>query len=77
MASTQLAIRQSSNILGAAYDPQSLNLTVIFKGSSGKGSAYVYSRVPAQVANGLSQAESPGKFLNLYVKNQFEFQKIS
>ena len=49
---------ESSNILSVGYDEALSVLEVEFKG----GSVYQYSGVPKEIAMGLIEAESPGKY---------------
>ena len=57
----------SSNLAAYDYDPDSRMLTIRFV----SGRTYAYRDVPADIADGLSTANSPGQFFNSNIKNTF------
>lgn len=57
----------SSNLSGFEYDEASQILSIRFK----SGRTYRYSGVPADVANGLGTADSPGQYFNGTIKNAY------
>jgi hypothetical protein len=63
---------QSSNIAAHGYDPASKTLALQFKG----GGVYHYHDVPAEVAAGLSNAESIGKYVSQSIRGQFKHTAI-
>jgi lysyl-tRNA synthetase class 2 len=54
-----------------AYDADRHELTVNF--TSGK--AYIYSLVPAAVADAFGQAGSPGGYFNVHIRDRYPFRK--
>ena len=66
-----IAIPNSSNVMAIAYTDVGA-LLVTFKG----GSEYLYKAVPKEVYEEMAKAESAGKYLNVNVKNKYEFEKI-
>lgn len=54
------------------YDPNSLQLKVKFI----SGSIYEYQQVPETIYQQMKISHSKGKFLNLYIKAQYEFKKL-
>lgn len=63
---------RSSNVAAAGYDPETRELHVEFAG----GSTYVYSDVDAATAAGLMTAPSPGKYLNMHVKDAHDARRL-
>jgi hypothetical protein len=65
----------STNVYRFAYDPESLQLHVMFwplnaSGKrSGKQSHYVYFKVPRRVFEGLMQAKSRGEYVYWIIRN--------
>jgi hypothetical protein len=59
---------ESSNIEGYAYNSKEQKLWIAFKGNK----VYSYNKVPHQIADGLHQAESKGKFVHKFIRNKFE-----
>lgn len=62
----------SSNIASVGYDAANKILEVEFK----VGSIYQYSDVPPDLAEKMVKAESPGRFLNQYVKPVFSGKRV-
>lgn len=54
-----------------AYDDDRHELTVSF--TSGK--VYVYSLVPAAVAEAFRQAASPGGYFNVYIRDRYPYRR--
>lgn len=71
MAERKLNLPASSTIVGATYDPETLDLTVQFKGGT-----YVVSQVSTIDAEAFEQAESVGKFYNSNFRNSHVVTKI-
>lgn len=57
----------SSNLAAMRYDEESNLLQIRFV----SGRSYDYKDVPADVADGLKQAASPGKYFNSSIKGVF------
>jgi len=64
---------KSSNIDGFDYDEDSRRFFVQFKGAA----VYVYFGVPPDVAEGFAGAPSHGKYLNIMVKGEYPFVKVT
>lgn len=60
----------SSNIEAIGY--MSGNLIVQFK----NGTKYMYKNVPVRVFEQFTTAESKGRFLNAYIKSNFECDRL-
>lgn len=63
----------SSNIEAIGYDPDNQELHVRFLKS---GETYVYYSVEDWVFQEFLQADSKGKYLNVNIKNQYEYGKL-
>lgn len=57
----------SSNLSAMRYDAQTRALQIRFH----SGRSYDYKDVPADVADGLAQADSPGKYFNSSIKGVY------
>lgn len=57
----------SSNLSGYEYDEASQTLSIRFQ----SGRTYRYGSVPQDVADGLGSADSPGRYFNANIKNNF------
>lgn len=57
----------SSNLDAMRYDPTRELLLVRFKG----GAVYAYEGVPADIATGLAEADSPGRYMAENIKRVF------
>ena len=65
--------KNSSTLLRAEYDASMNRLTVLFV----DGKTYQYGGVPEEVANGLFESESPGRYLNEQIKRGvYTFKKL-
>ena len=53
------------------YDEAARELHVTFVG----GAAYTYYRVPKSVYSALRAATSKGRFLNMFIKDRYDFRK--
>ncbi|HEY0965164.1 MAG TPA: KTSC domain-containing protein [Candidatus Saccharimonadales bacterium] len=62
----------SSNISSIGYDAETQTLEVEFH----DGSIYQYYGVPQLEHAGLMNADSHGKYLDLYIKDKYRYQKI-
>ena len=62
----------SSVLRGAWYLPERRQLDLLFT----SGRRYIYSGVPASVAEGLAAAESKGRFYNLEIRNRFPCRQV-
>jgi hypothetical protein len=54
-----------------SYDEAARELHVTFVG----GTAYTYYHVPKSVYSGLRAATSRGRFLNMFIKNRYDFRR--
>ena len=54
-----------------SYDEAAHELHVTFVG----GNAYTYYRVPKSVFAGLRTATSKGRFLNMFVRDRYDFRR--
>jgi KTSC domain len=72
MADQAMSIKSSSNIKAVSYDDETSVLTVAFS----SGATYVYTDVPPQVANGFSDAASPGQYLHSVIKPMYKAAKL-
>lgn len=61
----------SGHIAGVAYDEETSELAVTFKG----GATYIYSGVTPQDANGFNGAPSATDHLNTYIKPNYAYKK--
>lgn len=61
---------ESSNIYSIGYDGKDLYVRFMRSGM------YKYLSVPQDVVSDLMDADSKGKFLNMNIKNNFEFEKV-
>jgi hypothetical protein len=64
-------IRKSGHVVEAAYDPDQRELKVTFK----NGNAYTFTGVPMQVYEGLTTADSPGKYFYNVVRLHYKGKK--
>lgn len=58
----------STAISAAAYDPETRELVISFKGGA---SQYTYPNVPADVYDQLCTADSPGRYWRESIKDQY------
>ncbi len=58
----------SSNIEATRYDRETGTLGIRFR----NGGVYSYRGVPAEIAQGLVQAESPGRFFHSMIRGAYE-----
>lgn len=63
---------QSSNVAEVGYDPNTMTLEVAFH----SGGIYQYFDVPEGLFQEMLQAESVGRFLNIYIKNNYRYAKL-
>lgn len=63
---------ESSNIESVGYDVESRELEVEFK----TGAVYSYSDVPPEVAEGLLNAESVGRYFAAHVKGVYAYERV-
>ena len=63
---------ESSNIDQIGYDEDRQELHVLFN----SGSEYVYAGVSDTTVKAFIEADSKGKFLNQYIKGNYEYQKV-
>ena len=63
---------ESSTIAKFKYQADTETLTIIFA----SGDTYHHFEVPGDVAVGLREAESKGKFFAKSVRNKYEFAKV-
>jgi len=62
----------SSNIESVGYEDSSQTLEISFI----NGGIYQYYDVPYDIYQGLMNADSHGKFLHLYIKDNFSYRKL-
>jgi len=62
----------SSQIASVEYDEDEMALIVTFQ----RGGVYRYLQVPSDVANGFESAPSAGKYLNEFVKEIYDYERI-
>lgn len=62
----------SSNVEAIGYDPDAMELHVLFKSGP---TIYVYLNVPQDVFDSLQFADSKGQFINREVKPLYDFDK--
>lgn len=62
----------SSNVLKVGYDVWEALLTVDFH----SGSRYEHDEVPLDIAEGLINADSAGKFYHQYIKGQYRYRRV-
>ena len=63
---------QSSNIAGFLYHEASQTFTVEFK----QGSKYNYYDVPQHIYDGMTIADSKGKYLNANIKGHYRYARL-
>ena len=63
----------SSNVKSIGYDSETETLEVEFL----SGYRYQYYGVPQQMHEKMMQAPSKGKFLNIYIKNQYPYSRVA
>lgn len=71
-AKIELVKVQSSNINAIGYD--ALNEELIVEYTSGV--KYKYKKVPKEINQKLTEADSKGRFMNAEVKDKFEFERL-
>ena len=69
----QLSINSSSHLQSASYDPDTMDLIVTFR----RGAVYRYKNVSGDVVAGLQNALSAGQYLNAFIKDAFEYERLS
>jgi len=62
----------SSNLSAVGYDAETQEMRVQFR----SGATYSYAMVPQDIFDGLTAAESAGRFLNANVKGRYGDRKI-
>ncbi len=62
---------KSSNIDSIAYDPDTSEMQVRFRG----GGTYSYAKVPQTVVDGLMNADSVGSHFHQHIKGKYDFTK--
>lgn len=68
-----IAFPPSSQIAEIIYSDSDMTLTVSFQ----RGGVYVYKQVPSDVADGFSQTTSAGRYLNAFVKDVYDYERIA
>ena len=63
----------SSDIKAIGYDENSLTLRIEFN----SGGVYEYFAVPASVHSDLMNSSSHGKYFHQYIRDKYDFRKIS
>lgn len=77
MSIRQIPIRPSTNIANVSYDDDTQEMTIQFYGRNAlSGAIYVHTQVPANVADGFTEAISTGQYFRLNVLHLFPFQRI-
>ena len=72
MNSMERSAIASSNIASVGYDETTQTLEIEFL----NGSIYQYYNLPINMHEQLMQAQSKGKFLNIYIKNAFPYSRV-
>lgn len=62
----------SSNLRSVGYDANSQTLEVEFI----NGTIYQYYGVPENIHEQLMQQQSKGRFLNIYIRNQYPYSRV-
>lgn len=62
----------SSNVKSVGYDSQSQTLEVEFV----SGTIYQYYGVPENIYEHMMKEESKGRFMNIYIKNQYPYSRV-
>lgn len=62
----------SSTLVAVAYDAETSNLYIEFKG----GIRYVYYNVPKSIYSGLMSAASHGGYHAAHIKTSYRYQKL-
>lgn len=75
VSSRELAPRQhdSECVQSLDYDPERQQMTVNFQ----KRGSYAYFDVPPDVYSEFNNASMRGTYFNLYVRDRYEFERIS
>ena len=73
MAYQTIPIKPSSNLLSIQFDPETKDLLGTFIRS---GRQYVAHGVDAKTAEGFSQAPSPGRYWNAFIRDSFFVEEI-
>lgn len=68
-----IAFAPSSQIADIMYSDVDMDLTIAFQ----RGGIYVYHQVPSDVADGFSNAPSAGRYLNEFIKEIYDFERIA
>lgn len=68
---------QSSRLKAYGYDPETKDLQVEWapKKNGQPGGSGSYKGVPPEVFEAMKKAESVGRFINLAIKGQFDYEK--
>jgi len=64
----------SAHIVSSEYDPEQLLMKITFAHNN---ATYAYHPVPPQVYTEFVKAKSPGKFLHLHVKPNFNATRLN
>ena len=72
MAIRDIAFTSEKNVTSVQYDNETQELTVTFH----HGGTYQYRNVPESVAVGFESAPSAGQYLNGFIKNLYEYEKV-
>jgi hypothetical protein len=64
---------QSSNLASVGYNSQAAVLEIEFN----SGSVYQYYGVPKAIYEGLMSANSHGRFFHAYIRDVYQYQRIS
>lgn len=70
---------QSSRVKAYGYDPETKNLQIDWadKKNGQPGGSGNFKNVPPEVFEAMQKAESVGRFINLAIKGQFDYEKLS
>lgn len=72
MAFRKIPIGTSSNVLDVQFDDETGDLLCTFVRGSG-----IYKQLTVQEAEGISQAGSPGKYLNTFIAPSHVWERLS
>ena len=65
-------VASSSTVRAVGYDPQSQTLEVEFL----SGAVYQYYGVPDPVHDQMMEAPSKGRFLNMYIRDNYPYSRV-
>lgn len=64
---------ESRCVQSTDYNPETNDLTVVFV----ERGTYLYHNVPVDVYAQFATAESQGRYFNLYIREQYDYERVS